>query len=87
MTDKQQILAYLAQVQRMQLEEKEVAIGVDFNYKTLSVTATINLQEDFNRFFFWHEYSEEENKREMERFINDYNKYEHDRNNHRTHND
>lgn len=77
MTDKTQIFAYLAKIQGMQIAAKEIVVGVDFVYKTLSITTTLITPEGLKRFFFWHEYSEEDNQHEFERLTNTYNTFEH----------
>lgn len=78
MTDKAQILAYLAQVQGMQIAAKKVELVIDYDPKDYSFR--IQMFDIFLKrhcFDFWAEFSENRNKCEMKRLTNSYNKFEH----------
>lgn len=81
MTNKAQILAYLAVVQRMQMNTKKVELVIDYAPKDCIFRIQMfDLLDKKHWYCIWTEYSHEENLQEMQRFINDYKRYEHDNN-------
>lgn len=75
MTDKEQVLAYLAEVQRMQMEAYKIEITIESCTGRDDCWFRVVLQRAYDRyvFCFWSEYSERENQREMERLRKVYN--------------
>lgn len=81
MTEKAQMLAYLAQIQGMQIAAKKVEFIIDYDPKDCNFR--IHMFDIFLKhhcFTFCAEFSKKINKCKMERLINSYNKYEHDDN-------
>lgn len=85
MTDKVQILAYLAQVQGMQIAAKHVTLVIEYGPQECYFRVQLYDQRgERYAFCIAHSLPEEENKSENQRLTNVYNHYEHDSNNNRT---
>lgn len=75
------MLAYLAQIQGMQIAAKNVEFVIDYDPQDCNFR--IHMFDNLKKhhcFTFCAEFSKKINKCKMERLINSYNKYEHDYN-------
>lgn len=76
MTEKEDIIAYLAEVQRMQMEATKLAITITHYPDICGFGVKLSETGDIPLFYILREYPENENRREMERLKETYNKYE-----------
>ncbi len=83
MTEKGDILAYLAEVQRMQLQATRACITLAYwpdmdAFRVILEVLGQGIEEGEGSFTIWSDFSAEENQREMERLREVYKKCEHD---------
>lgn len=76
MTTKGDVLAYLAEVQRMQMEADKVVITITCFPDICGFGVRFTEEDDNNLYYVLREYSERENRSEMKRIREAFDKYE-----------